>query len=217
MFKTGIQGEGDYITGVVVNQLCDWLLKNAAVCCIFQPAFGCCAPQMLVKKVIFSVFTHFFLKKARNFFKKHVFWSLHQNAGRLFYSQKNELFFSKNTFLHVKCYFKQRLECAAPKRWSKYTTAVVYFDQLSGARSTQTLVEIHKMQPFSFVFRQLKLELIDNCTSSIVTCFLYRDNLVIKDQKNIFLDNKFLVANVCCNFILAHFWAFNIYFALLNL
>ena len=112
MFKTGIQGEGDYITGVVVKQLCDWLLNNAAV---------------------------------------------------------------------------------------------AYFEQLLGARSTQTLVEIHKMQPFSVVFRQLKLELIDNCTSSIVTCFLYRDNLVIKDQKYIFLENKFLVANVCCIFILAHF------------
>ena len=26
-------------------------------CCIFQPAFGCCAPQTLVKIVIFSVFS----------------------------------------------------------------------------------------------------------------------------------------------------------------
>ena len=36
-------------------------------CCIFRPAFGCCALQTLVEMTIFSIFTHFFLKKARNF------------------------------------------------------------------------------------------------------------------------------------------------------
>ena len=33
------------------------------ICCMFRPAFGCCALQTLVKIVIFSIFTHFFLKK----------------------------------------------------------------------------------------------------------------------------------------------------------
>ena len=44
---------------------------------------------------------------------------MHQNAGRLFYSQKNELFSKNNA--ENDC-FDQRLECAAPKRWSKNTT-----------------------------------------------------------------------------------------------
>ena len=46
-----------------------------------------------------SHFQRFLCKKAKKskkfaakFCKKHVFLSLHQNAGRLFYSQKNELF-----------------------------------------------------------------------------------------------------------------------------
>ena len=111
---------------------------------------------VLVKIVIFSIFWAKKLKKsnkfARKFSKKHVFLSLHQNAGRLFYSQKIYLFSLKtpvdqcfganlkNMFfcrilLQISCflklfpvknikiaYFDQRLECAAPKRWSKYTT-----------------------------------------------------------------------------------------------
>ena len=58
-----------------------------ANCWIFGPAFGCSAPQMLVE----IVNQHFFCKKAQkckklaaNFCKKHVFLSLHPNAGRLF-------------------------------------------------------------------------------------------------------------------------------------
>ena len=38
----------------------------ADICCIFRPAFGCCALPTLGKMTIFSVFTHFFFKKARN-------------------------------------------------------------------------------------------------------------------------------------------------------
>ena len=37
-------------------------------------------------------------KFAAKFIKKHVFLSLHQNAGLLFYSQKNELFSLKTHF-----------------------------------------------------------------------------------------------------------------------
>ena len=61
---------------------------------------------MLVEIVIFSIFAAKNLKKARNFkkfaanfSKKTVFLHLYQNAGRLFYSQKNELFPLKNKFL----------------------------------------------------------------------------------------------------------------------
>ena len=36
----------------------------------------------------------------QNFAKNAFFFSLHQNAGQLFYSPKNELFFSKNTEQH---------------------------------------------------------------------------------------------------------------------
>ena len=61
------------------------------ICCIFRPAFGCCALQTLVKIVIFSVFYAKNLKKQEicsKFLKKQFFLSLHQNAGRLFYSKK---------------------------------------------------------------------------------------------------------------------------------
>ena len=55
-------------------------------CCIFRPAFGCCAPQTLVEIVIFSVFSAKKLKKSKkfasNFCKKICFLSLHQNAGQ---------------------------------------------------------------------------------------------------------------------------------------
>ena len=130
----------------------NWFKKPASnVCCIFRPPFGCCALQTQVKIVIFSVFNGKKLKSkkfAENFAKNMFFLSLHQNAGRLFYSQKIELFSLKNTFLLIKssrpafwCKLKktwffaeicskflaffQHLECPAPKRWSKYTTNVI--------------------------------------------------------------------------------------------
>ena len=47
-------------------------------CCIFRPAFGCCALQTLVEKVIFSIFSAKNFKKARNLqqisAKKQVFY-----------------------------------------------------------------------------------------------------------------------------------------------
>ena len=49
-------------------------------CCIFPPAFGCCAPQTLVEIVIFSIFYAKKLKKRKkvtillqNLAKKWVF------------------------------------------------------------------------------------------------------------------------------------------------
>ena len=61
------------------------------------------------------------------------FLSLHQNAGRVFYSPLND-------------YFDQRLGCAAPKRWSKYTTREAQRLGINGLRftvfSTSILAEI---------------------------------------------------------------------------
>ena len=39
---------------------------ESIVCCTFQPAFGCCALQTLVERVIFSIFCPKRLKKTRN-------------------------------------------------------------------------------------------------------------------------------------------------------
>ena len=55
-------------------------------------AFGCCAPQTLVKIFIFSIFCAKNMNKRKkvtnleqNLAKKNL--SLHQNAGQVFYSQ----------------------------------------------------------------------------------------------------------------------------------
>ena len=89
------------------------ILNLGGRCCIFRSAFGCCALQTLVEIV-------FFCKKS---LKKH------QNACRLFYSQKSVILkkFAANFLLFCiknfeNDFFDQRLECTAPKRWSKYTT-----------------------------------------------------------------------------------------------
>ena len=62
-------------------------------CCIFQLAFGVLRTPNAGRKSHFQHFYSFFLEKSKkfaaNFSKKQVFLSLHQNAGRLFYSQKN--------------------------------------------------------------------------------------------------------------------------------
>ena len=65
------------------------------MCCIFQPAIGCCAPKTLVEIYIFNGINNEKQKKdkkarkfAAKFSKKFVFLSLHQSAGRMFYSQK---------------------------------------------------------------------------------------------------------------------------------
>ena len=69
--------------------------------CIFRPAFGSCALQMLVEMAILSIFCAKNLQKAKNLqqiLAKNSFFNLHQNAGRLFYSPKNELFPLKTHF-----------------------------------------------------------------------------------------------------------------------
>ena len=64
------------------------IISRNPKCCIFQPAFGCCALQTMVKIVTFSLFCAKNLKKARNLqqisAKKSFFLHLHQNTGRLF-------------------------------------------------------------------------------------------------------------------------------------
>ena len=63
-----------------------FLSVRSIACCIFRPSFGCghfsvfCAKN-LTKQEICSKFQ-----------QKTVFFSLHQNAGRLFYSQKISFF-----------------------------------------------------------------------------------------------------------------------------
>ena len=71
-----------------------------------------------------SHFQHFFCKKAKQkqeiwhkFLQKTHFLSLHQNAGRPFYSPKNEFFFSKNTFSPIK-------SCKSHDFVSKYATNI---------------------------------------------------------------------------------------------
>ena len=73
-----------------------WITK----CCIFRPAFECWALQTLVEIVIFSISAKSKKSKkfAANFCKKHIFISLYQNAGRLFYSPKNEFFSLRTRF-----------------------------------------------------------------------------------------------------------------------
>ena len=80
------------------NSLSRGYTDKYPVCCIFRPAFGCCALQTLVKIVIFSIFSAKKLKKqdiCSNFFcKKH--------AGRMFQPPKNELFL-------LKCFFAAKM------------------------------------------------------------------------------------------------------------
>ena len=74
-----------------------YILMKKDICCIFRPAFGCCALQKLVEIVIFRVFSAKNLKKveicSKFLQKKKFLLSLHQNAGRLFYSQKWAFFY----------------------------------------------------------------------------------------------------------------------------
>ena len=89
----------DPVTASLILRLKNWLKRTwwgtyrlsscvcITDCCIFRPAFGCCALQTLVEIVIFNVFAAKNLKKARNLqqilAKDSFFFNLHQNAGRL--------------------------------------------------------------------------------------------------------------------------------------
>ena len=76
-------------------------------CCIFWPAFGCWALQMLSKMCVFNVFCAKKLKKCVtkvkicwNFLQKTIFLSLHQNSGGVFYSQKKISLKKNHVFTH---------------------------------------------------------------------------------------------------------------------
>ena len=83
-----------------------------------------------------NMLSHFFVQKAekgrkpRKFSKK-CFLSLQTNSGRGFYCQESQKC--------EKAYLEQRLECAAPEHWSKYTAMecpaiewLLYFNVLFG-------------------------------------------------------------------------------------
>ena len=74
-----------------------------SMCCIFRPAF-------------LLVFSWKSKKFEANFFKKHVFWSLQQNAGGLFYFQKNELFLSIHVFTYEMFFWEYN---SRPAFWCK--------------------------------------------------------------------------------------------------
>ena len=82
--------------------------------------------------------------------KKMYFLKLHRNAGRRFYSQKTPLI-NWFTFDFHKCFnfldfqdiekadFDQRLECKAPKLWSKYTICVTFNELVTLSQWTYSL------------------------------------------------------------------------------
>ena len=75
-------------------------------CCIFQPAFGCRALQMLVEIVIFSVFTVKKLKKKQEicskFLQKTCFLKFAPERWSTVLFPQKWAFFSKNMFLPIK-------------------------------------------------------------------------------------------------------------------
>ena len=61
------------------NWFCFLRSPTSSPCFIFWPAFGCCAPQMLVKTIIFSIFSAKMRKKqeiCRKFLQKTRFFIL---------------------------------------------------------------------------------------------------------------------------------------------
>ena len=90
-----------------------YILVQDFRCCIFWPAFDCCALQMMVKFCFFL--KHFWGKKLKKlkrgrkskkfdaqFSKKLFFISLPQDAGLVFYSQKKTLSLLKHVFTYKK-------------------------------------------------------------------------------------------------------------------
>ena len=114
------------------------------VCCMFRPALGCCALPMLIKVVISPDWAYTNTHKVMT--TTHVEWEtvllltkIQLNNADLQWkinysnSNSNSNFFLLENFL--KCWNQKMVE-NGPKKC---------FDQLSGARSTHKLVEIHNM------------------------------------------------------------------------
>ena len=100
------------------KQLVELITVESIICCLFQPALGCCALQTLVQICFLRFLTPKRWKKRKKlenwckfFSKKAGFLSLHQNACRCFYTQgpKVILFYSplyvKTCSRDWKCFF----------------------------------------------------------------------------------------------------------------
>ena len=118
--------------------------ERTYACCIFWPAFRCCARQTLVQIVIFSVFAAKTLKKARNLHqisaKKQFFLSLHHYKLKRKQQIKNMLLFIRSETMEEKCIkiewnkqeprlFRALENCFhyllyISTSWSKYTTTI---------------------------------------------------------------------------------------------
>ena len=82
---------------IIINIYCQWSVSSFGeiskkhICCKFWPAFGYCAPKTLVEILIFIIFCVIKLKKCKKssdfiiIFSKKLFFSLLQNAGRVFF------------------------------------------------------------------------------------------------------------------------------------
>ena len=102
--------------------------KRGIICCIFWRGFWCCPPQTLVEIVIFSVFCDKKIKKfkkAPNLIQKlakKMFFKLAPKRWLKVLFPKKLLFHIFSTKMLNMTISTSVLGCAAPKRWSKYTT-----------------------------------------------------------------------------------------------
>ena len=107
------------------------------VCCVFQPAFGCCAHSKAGWTTFSSRFQPFLL-----YFQKNSFLSLALGAWGF-----SDVFCKIQAWNHRKRFKRTK---KVEKGWKKK------FDQLLGARSTQKLVEIYNIcQHQSFLAKSL--------------------------------------------------------------
>ena len=77
--------------------------ERKSECCIFRPAFGCSALQMLVEIVIFSIFCAKNIKSKKfavNFCKKKVFFKFAPKRWSTVIFPKNSFFSQKPTFTY---------------------------------------------------------------------------------------------------------------------
>ena len=77
-------------------------------CCVFWPANWCFACSLLVENIFFNIFTAYQLL------------GIHKKTNTT--CVKSEKCYEKYHEKKKKKNFVQRFKCAAPKRWSKYTT-----------------------------------------------------------------------------------------------
>ena len=85
-----------YVRLTIPKYALDYPCLCTLLCCIFRPAFGCCALQALVKLVILSAFCAKKLKNPQKFDAKSSkikrFFEFAPKRWSTFYSPKNELF-----------------------------------------------------------------------------------------------------------------------------